>query len=133
MLITFLTSITIFQVHSDGAQSYRVQRAASAVGGALPPYILRIEKEFGWIYSPVKMMSVIGSSCVYRFKDCDGRVLGYVRPKLVMRKNTLILKFMPDRGSAQVRGAMLGAALLFVLHEAYPEVGNLLQEGMQSS
>uniref|UniRef100_A0A914XFL5 Uncharacterized protein n=1 Tax=Plectus sambesii TaxID=2011161 RepID=A0A914XFL5_9BILA len=124
---------TVYKVHSDGAQTYRVQRAVSAVGGAPSPFVLRIEKVLVSLYPLAKMMGFIGASCVYRFEDCDGRVLGYVRPKLVMRKNTLILKFINGQGNAQVRGAMLGAALLFVLHEAYPEVRNLLREGMHSS
>uniref|UniRef100_A0A914XJ72 Uncharacterized protein n=1 Tax=Plectus sambesii TaxID=2011161 RepID=A0A914XJ72_9BILA len=124
---------TIYKVYSNGPQSYRVQRAASAVGGALPPCVIRIEKVLVSLYPLAKMMGFIGTSCVYWFKDCDGRVLGYVRPKLVMRKNTLILKFMTDRGNAQVRGAMLGSALLFVLHEAYPELSRLLRESMHDT
>uniref|UniRef100_A0A914XDX7 Uncharacterized protein n=1 Tax=Plectus sambesii TaxID=2011161 RepID=A0A914XDX7_9BILA len=116
---------TIFKVLSDGERSYCVQKAASAVGNAHPPFI-RIEKVLVPLYLLAKMMGFNSASCVYRFKDRDGRVLGYVRPKLFFRKNTLIVKFKNGRGNSQVRGAMLGAALLFVLLKGDPEVGNLL-------
>lgn len=47
------------------------------------------------LYQLGRLSGVLGSSCVYWLKRADDdSLLGHVRPKLVMKGNTLVLKFM---------------------------------------
>ena len=46
------------------------------------------------MYPIGKAVGLIGSKCVYWLKSADGHVIyGHIRPKLVMKSNTLVLKF----------------------------------------
>lgn len=55
--------------------------------------VMRIEKVVASLYPIGKAMGLLGTNCVYWFKKMDGTILGYVRPKLVLNSNTLIVKF----------------------------------------
>lgn len=55
--------------------------------------IMKIEKVLASIYPIGKAIGILGTNCVYWFKRMDGTVLGYIRPKLVLNNNTLVVKF----------------------------------------
>jgi hypothetical protein len=55
---------------------------------------LHVEKAPVSLYQIGKAAGFLGTNCVYWLKTVDGTVVGYVRPKLVMKNNTLVIKFM---------------------------------------
>lgn len=55
--------------------------------------VMKIEKVLVSMYPLGKAVGLIGTSCVYWLKRNDGTILGYIRPKLVHKSNTLVLKF----------------------------------------
>ncbi|CAD5232104.1 unnamed protein product [Bursaphelenchus xylophilus] len=90
------------------------------------------EKEPVSLYQIGKITGVLGSNCVYWLKKSnDGGVLGYVRPKLVLKGNTLVLKFMSNNRDPQVRATMLGVALLLMISEVYPQLRAMLSESLK--
>lgn len=93
-----------------------------------------------------KAVGLMGTNCVYWMKAPDGQtVLGHVRPKLVVKSNTLIIKFMcanfkviykilmfrSTQKDVQLRASMLGVALLLLINEVYPQLRTILTESMQ--
>jgi len=126
-------------LHPAGATLYKIVNGSDRPGSNVLYKVLKtgsdeplmiVEKVFISLYPIGKAMGLLGTDCVYWFKRVDGTIMGYVRPKLVMKKNTLIVKFTSTQRDAQIRTAMLGTALLFVIHEAYPELGNLLRQSL---
>lgn len=45
------------------------------------------------LYPIGKAVGLLGTNCVYLMKRLDGVILGYIRPKLVVKSNTLVVKF----------------------------------------
>uniref|UniRef100_A0AC34PWQ1 Uncharacterized protein n=1 Tax=Panagrolaimus sp. JU765 TaxID=591449 RepID=A0AC34PWQ1_9BILA len=93
--------------------------------------VMKIERVVASLYPIGKAMGLLGTNCVYWFKRMDGTVLGYVRPKLVLNSNTLIVKFTSTNTDLQVRAIMVGVALLFMITEAYPLLRAMLLESMK--
>ncbi|KAK0411481.1 hypothetical protein QR680_005674 [Steinernema hermaphroditum] len=100
--------------------------------GTEEPFI-KIEKVLVSLYPIGKALGLLGTDCVYWFKRADGTILGYVRPKLAMKHNTLIVKFSSTAKDSQVRAAILGTALLFGITEAHPHLRRQLEESMVPS
>ncbi|TKR86770.1 hypothetical protein L596_011290 [Steinernema carpocapsae] len=123
-------------VHPHHVTLYKIKRIAGAVPsfvvmrtGSEEPFML-IEKVLVSLYPIGKALGILGSDCVYWFKRQDGTILGYVRPKLVMKNNTLVVKFSSTAKDPQVRAAILGTALLFGITEAHPHLRRQLEDSM---
>jgi hypothetical protein len=93
--------------------------------------VMKIEKVVASLYPIGKAMGLLKINCVYWFKRMDGTVLGYVRPKLVMNSNTLVVKFTSTNTDVQTRTAILGVSLLLAITEAYPQLRSMLDESMK--
>ncbi|CAD5223542.1 unnamed protein product [Bursaphelenchus okinawaensis] len=90
------------------------------------------EREPVSLYHVGKLTGFLGSDCVYWLKKLtDQGVLGYVRPKLVLKGSTLIVKFMSNNRDPQVRATMLGVALLLMISEVYPQLRAMLSESLK--
>uniref|UniRef100_A0A7E4W5J5 Profilin n=1 Tax=Panagrellus redivivus TaxID=6233 RepID=A0A7E4W5J5_PANRE len=126
-------------MHPAPASLYKIQRENTQMGtnfivvrGQGKEPVMRVEKVFASIYPIGKAIGLIGSNCVYWFKRMDGTVLGYIRPKLVVSSNTLIVKFTSTNHDVQIRTAMVGVGLLLAVTEAYPQVRPMLIEALQN-
>uniref|UniRef100_A0A914DY93 Uncharacterized protein n=1 Tax=Acrobeloides nanus TaxID=290746 RepID=A0A914DY93_9BILA len=94
---------------------------------------MRIEKVLVSMYPIGKAVGLIGTSCVYWLKRMDGTILGYIRPKLVHKSNTLVLKFSSTEKDEQTRAMMLGVTMLFMITEAYPQLRVMLEESVKKN
>ncbi|KAI6190217.1 hypothetical protein M3Y97_00092800 [Aphelenchoides bicaudatus] len=128
-------------MHPAPATLYKVISSPSPVGmnysvqhSTDKRTLFNLEKVPVSIYQLGKAIGVLSSNCVYWFKAPDGEtVLGYVRPKLVLKSNTLMIKFMSTNRDPQVRATMLGCALLLFISESYPTLRALLQESVRKA
>ncbi|KAI6213254.1 hypothetical protein M3Y94_00129100 [Aphelenchoides besseyi] len=97
------------------------------------PYML-VEKVPVSLHQVLKVAGILGTNTAYWIKNpADGTVLGYVRAKLVMNSNTLVVKFMSNNRDPQVRTTILGVALLLTISESYPQLRAMLQESMHKT
>ncbi|KAK0411482.1 hypothetical protein QR680_005674 [Steinernema hermaphroditum] len=126
-------------VHPHHVTLYKIKRVVGPIPsfavmrtGTEEPFI-KIEKVLVSLYPIGKALGLLGTDCVYWFKRADGTILGYVRPKLAMKHNTLIVKFSSTAKDSQVRAAILGTALLFGITEAHPHLRRQLEESMVPS
>ncbi|KAH7730356.1 hypothetical protein AAVH_01404 [Aphelenchoides avenae] len=87
---------TIYKVMPEGLSGNVVGRyllvKSPAIGFGEP--IMRVEKVMVSMYPIGKAVGLFESDSVYWFKRLDGTILGYVRPKIVLKSNTLVVKFM---------------------------------------
>jgi hypothetical protein len=98
--------------------------------------IMIVEKVLVSLYPIAKLFGLLNTDCVYWFKSADSTtILGYVRPKLVLKKSTLIVKYMAasSDADAQTRATMLGTSLLLLLADADPVLGRLLNDSIAAS
>ncbi|KAI6217316.1 hypothetical protein M3Y99_01774500 [Aphelenchoides fujianensis] len=93
------------------------------------PFMI-VEKVSVSLYQVAKAVGTLGTNCTYWIKAMDGTVIGYIRPKLTVSSNVLVVKFMSNNRDAQVRTTMLGVALLLMISECYPTLRSMLQESM---
>uniref|UniRef100_A0A914MHX2 Uncharacterized protein n=1 Tax=Meloidogyne incognita TaxID=6306 RepID=A0A914MHX2_MELIC len=125
-------------LHPSQATLYKLMRCPSGPDLKLvrassdEAIVLRVEKVHVSLQSFGKAIGVMGTDCVYWLKSPDGQtVLGHVRPKFAMKRNTLIVKFMSKQKDIQLRAAMLGTALLLLINEVYPQLKIILADTQQ--
>ncbi|KAI1713799.1 hypothetical protein Ddc_11691 [Ditylenchus destructor] len=120
------TSATMYKIMvNPGTFDYTV------IKGPSNEPILRIERVFVSLYPIGKAVGLLSSDCVYWMKRLDGTILGYVRPKLVMKSTTLVVKFTSTQKDAQIRAVMLGAATLLMISRVHPHIRNRLEDSMR--
>jgi len=120
------TLFKVLSIPSPMGMNYSVQHSTDKTK------FLNIEKVPVSIYQIGKSLGV-GTNCVYWMKAVDGTVLGYVRPKLVLKSNTLMIKFMSTNRDAQTRATILGCGLLLFISECYPQLRAMLQESIRQA
>ncbi|KAF7636517.1 hypothetical protein Mgra_00004104 [Meloidogyne graminicola] len=122
-------------LHPSQATLYKLMRCSSGPDFKLvkassdEAIVLRVEKVHISLQSLGKAIGLMGTDCVYYLKSPDGQtVLGHVRPKFAMKRNTLIVKFMSKQKDIQLRAAMLGTGLLLLINEVYPQLKVILAD-----
>jgi len=96
--------------------------------------VMRVERVLASFYPIGKAVGLLGSNCVYWLKSVDGTIIyGHIRPKLVMKSNTLVVKFMSDQQNTQLRATILGVALLLTITDVYPPLRTMLAESIQAT
>lgn len=125
-------------MHPSKATLYKLMRAAGGQNFALvkansdESVVIKVEKVLISLQSVGKAMGLMGTNCVYWLKAPDGQtVLGHVRPKLVVKSNTLVVKFTSSQRDVQLRATMLGVALLLLINDVYPQLRTILLEQQQ--
>ncbi|KAK6109431.1 hypothetical protein QQG55_35965 [Brugia pahangi] len=88
--------------------------------------VINVEKITLSVYPVLKMIGLLETECIYRFKRMDGIELARVYPKIVLNGRTLILKYEMMQVGMQMRAVILGTSLMLVLHEVYPEIRDAL-------
>uniref|UniRef100_A0AC35G9Y9 Uncharacterized protein n=1 Tax=Panagrolaimus sp. PS1159 TaxID=55785 RepID=A0AC35G9Y9_9BILA len=118
------TPATLFKImKQSNSHEFLVQSTFSTIP------ILKIERLNNFMG---KLITVVGADCAYCFKRMDNTILGYIRPKLCRSSNTLIIKFdRTNTTDVQIRAIILGIASLFVITEAYPEIGQMLSKTLK--
>ncbi|KHN82875.1 hypothetical protein Tcan_11664 [Toxocara canis] len=128
-------------VHPSQATLYKVLIANRTMYGSnyhvyktgVEKPLIIVEKVALSLYPLAKMVGLLECQCVYWFRRPDRTILGYIRPKLVLNGRTVIVKFSATQTDAQLRAAMLGTALLIILHEVYPELKRVLEASIEES
>ncbi|VDM51150.1 unnamed protein product [Toxocara canis] len=128
-------------VHPSQATLYKVLIANRTMYGSnyhvyktgVEQPLIIVEKVALSLYPLAKMVGLLECQCVYWFRRPDRTILGYIRPKLVLNGRTVIVKFSATQTDAQLRAAMLGTALLIILHEVYPELKRVLEASIEES
>lgn len=125
-------------MHPSQATLFKLMRAADGQNFMLVKanseenVVIKVEKVLISLQTLGKAIGLMGTNCVYWLKAPDGQtVLGHVRPKLVLKSNTLVVKFMSTQKDSQLRATMLGVALLLLITEVYPQLRTILLESMQ--
>uniref|UniRef100_A0A0M3IDN2 THUMP domain-containing protein n=2 Tax=Ascaris lumbricoides TaxID=6252 RepID=A0A0M3IDN2_ASCLU len=128
-------------VHPSQATLFKVVMANRTVNGSnyhiyktgIEQPLILIEKVYLSLYPLAKMVGLLDCECVYWFRKPDRTILGYIRPKLVLSGRTVVIKFTATQTDAQLRAAMLGATLLIILHEVYPEIKRMLEASIEEA
>uniref|UniRef100_A0A915CKW5 Uncharacterized protein n=1 Tax=Ditylenchus dipsaci TaxID=166011 RepID=A0A915CKW5_9BILA len=93
--------------------------------------VLRIEPVFISLYPIGKAIGLLATNCVYWIKRLDGTILGYVRPKLVVKGATLVVKFTSTQKDVQLRAVILGVSVLLMINQVHPQIKHRLEESMR--
>ncbi|VDM98890.1 unnamed protein product [Thelazia callipaeda] len=119
-------SATIYNVLYNGgetnAQRFKIQQLASDQS------IINLEKssELLSIYTILKRIGLLDTDCAYRFRNPDGTEVARVYPKLVLNGRTLIIRYERASLRAEMRAVILGASLMLILLEVYPDIHDVL-------